>query len=145
MDIRLVGIIVEGGGVELVIPEEFFAYRSLSSAERVASGSVRPLVRFGVFGRGVSLFFDEESGAVLSGVDPGDVALVNTSVGQFTECIQRLAAIYPFYSADSEFDAWEDAAQRVQDIVCEVDSAAYYEGSFWYEFRWDVSMGDFHE
>ncbi|MGW0828635.1 SUKH-4 family immunity protein [Streptomyces sp. NPDC002845] len=145
MDLRLINIPVEGGVFELTVPNEFFAYRSLDSAQRVRSDSRRSLIRFGAVGRAASVFIDEESDEVLSGVHPDDASLVNSSVAQFVDCVRRVGDAFPFYSADSDFEEWEAAAQRVQDIICEVDSAAYREGSFWYEFRWDVSMGDFHD
>lgn len=144
LNIELVRIPVKGGRSELIVPDVFFAYRALDVAERVSTEKGRSLVRFGVIGRATSVFVDEVSGEVLTGVDPGDVTVANTSITHFTDCVSRLAGIFPFYSENSEYEEWEAAARRVQEVVCEVDAAAYQEGAFWYEFRWDVSMGDFH-
>ncbi|MEV0225343.1 SUKH-4 family immunity protein [Streptomyces sp. NPDC050704] len=145
MDLPLVSVPVEGGCSELIVPGRFFAYRALDSAERGHSVSRRSLIRFGLFGRATSVFIDEDSGEVLWGLAADDLVLVNSSVAQFTDCMCRLADAFPFYSANSDHDEWETASQRVQDLVCGIDPAAYFEGSLWYEFRWDVSMGDFHE
>ncbi|PAZ15336.1 hypothetical protein CLM62_14190 [Streptomyces sp. SA15] len=145
MEVSYVNVPLEDGVLELTVPSEFFSYRPLTQAERVSSGTRSSLIKFGAIGRATSVYLDRDSGEVLSGVEPGDVALINTSMGKFFDCISRLAEIYPYYPAESEHEDWEAAAQRVQDIVCEVDATAYQEGLFWYEFRWDVSMGDFHD
>lgn len=150
LDIDLIGIPVEGGQSELIVPGEFFAYRALDTAVRVSTGAGRSLIRFGTIGSpgpigvAVSVFVDEESGEVVSGIELDDVTPVNTSLSRFVDCVRRLAEVFPYYSEDSDYEEWEAGAQRVQDVVCEIDSAAYQEGAFWYEFRWDVSMGEFH-
>jgi hypothetical protein len=150
LDIDLIGIPVEGGQSELIVPDEFFAYRALDVAVRVSSDAGRSLFRFGTIGSpgpigvAVSVFVDEESGVVVSGIEPDDVIPVNTSLGLFVDCVRRLAEIFPFCSEDSDYEEWEAGAQRVQEVICEIDAAAYQEGAYWYEFRWDVSMGEFH-
>ncbi|KMS72302.1 hypothetical protein ACM01_23435 [Streptomyces viridochromogenes] len=133
---------VENGESELIVPDGFFAYRALDAAERVSTETGRSLIRFGVIGRATSVFWDEGSGVVLSGLDSDQVTVVNASIGQFRDCVTRLADLMPFYSEDSDHEEWEAAARRVQEVICEVDAEAYREGAFWYEFRWDVSMGD---
>ncbi|MER5750104.1 SUKH-4 family immunity protein [Streptomyces sp. NPDC002088] len=145
MAISSVNISVAGGGPDFIVPSGFFAYRTLELAERVDAGERRFLIRFGIIGRVTSVFLDEDSWEVLSGLYSGDVVLVNASMSKFMDCISGLADMVPFYSADSDSGEWEAAAQRVQEFICEVDPSAYYEGGFWYDFRWDVSMGDFHE
>ncbi|MGW5641146.1 hypothetical protein [Streptomyces sp. NPDC003832] len=62
----------------------------------------------------------------------------------FVECVRLLTEIFPFYSEEADDGEWEAGARRVQETIREIDAAAYQEGSFWYEFRWDVSMGEFH-
>ncbi|MDI6521793.1 SUKH-4 family immunity protein [Streptomyces coelicoflavus] len=145
MNIDLVNLGVTQGGKELIVPEEFFSYRSLDSLEEVESGSRKVLIRFGVFGLSGSVYLDQDSQEVLYGLDPRDVNIVNTSVSHFTQCAVRLSEMFPFYTEDSEVDEWEAAAQRVEDAIREIDPSVYREGSFWYEFRWDVTMGDFHD
>ncbi|MCX4905729.1 SUKH-4 family immunity protein [Streptomyces sp. NBC_00878] len=145
MEFNLVSVPVPSGDFELVVPDRFFAFRSLDVAERVASAEGGHLIRFGIIGRATSVFIGEDSGRVLSGMGPNDVAIVNTSLSQFIECVRDLTAMAPFYSEDSDLDEWENAALRVEELIRRVDPSAYVEGSFWYEFRWDVTMGDFHE
>ena len=151
LDIDLIGIPVEGGPSELIVPDEFFAYRALDAAERVPSAAGRALLRFGTIGSpgpigaAVSVFVDEESGEVVSGFGPDDVTPVNTTLGLFTDCVSRLAEIFPYSAEDSDYEEWKAGAERVQEAICEIDAAAYQEGAYWYEFRWDVSMGEFHE
>ncbi|MZD53938.1 SUKH-4 family immunity protein [Streptomyces sp. SID5606] len=145
MEIRLVTLDVARSGTELVVPEEFFSYRALEEVEPVDSPLGTRLIRFGSFGLGTSMYFDEASQEVLHGLTPQDVAMVNTSPSHFTQCIVRLSEIFPFYGEESDVDEWEAAAKGVEDIIREVDPRAYYEGAYWYEFLWDVSIGDFHE
>lgn len=134
----------------MIVPGEFFAYRALEAVERVSSDAGRSLLRFGTIGSpgpvgvAVSVFVDEETGEVVSGIEPGDVTPVNTSLRLFVDCAVRLAEMFPYYSEDSEYEDWEAGAQRVQEAVCEIDASAYQEGAYWYEFRWDVSRGEFH-
>ncbi|MDN3250944.1 MULTISPECIES: SUKH-4 family immunity protein [unclassified Streptomyces] len=145
METQIVTIKVARSGKELIVPKEFFSYRALDEAESVYSVSGRNLIRFGAFGLGSSMYFDEASREVLYGRNPQDVELVNTSLSSFTQCVVRLGGIFPFYDEEADVDDWEAGAQRVEDIIREVDSGAYREGAYWYEFRWDVSMGEFHE
>ncbi|MFD5006636.1 SUKH-4 family immunity protein [Streptomyces mutabilis] len=145
METQIVTIKAARSGTELIVPKEFFSYRALDEAERVDSASGRKLIRFGVFGLGSSMYFDEASREVLYGRTPQDVELVNTSLSAFTQCVVRLGEIFPFYDEEADVDEWEAGAQRVEDVIREVDLDAYREGAYWYEFRWDVSMGDFHE
>ncbi|MEU9731464.1 SUKH-4 family immunity protein [Streptomyces sp. NPDC048002] len=150
MDIDLVRIVVEDSGFDFVVPVEFFGYRVVDEVEHVPTDAGRTLIRFGTIGRpgplgvGVSVFVDEETGEVVSGMEPDDVAPVNTSPALFTDCVRRLADIFPFYAEGSDPEDWEAGAQKVEEAIREIDSAAYQEGAFWYEFRWDVTMGDFH-
>ncbi len=143
METQLVTVKAERSGAELVVPKEFFSYRALDEAETVDSAAGRKLIRFGVFGLGSSMYFDEASQEVLYGMNPQDVEVVNTSLSSFTRCVVRLGEIFPFYDEEADVDEWEAGAQRVEDIIREVDLGAYSEGAYWYEFRWDVSMGDF--
>ncbi|MBU5944232.1 SUKH-4 family immunity protein [Streptomyces griseoincarnatus] len=146
MDVTTVTIPVDGESRELCVAAEFLAYAPLDRAERVSSLDGRTsLIRFGVIGRATHVFLDERTGWVVSGFNAADVALMNTSLDRFVECVARLAAFYPYYSAESDDEEWEMAAMRVQQVICEVDAAAYREGSFWYDFRWDVTQGDFYE
>ncbi|AQS65618.1 SUKH-4 family immunity protein [Streptomyces pactum] len=145
MNIDLVNLGIVHGGAELIVPHEFFSYRSLDSLEAVESDSGKALIRFGVFGLSVSVYLDQDSQEVLYGLNPGDVNIVNTSFPHFTQCVLRLSEMFPFYAEDSDADEWEEAAQRVEDVIREIDPSAYREGSFWYEFRWDVTTGDFHD
>ncbi|MET8824949.1 SUKH-4 family immunity protein [Streptomyces sp. NPDC004610] len=144
MDLRLVTISVPGSGMELSAPEEFFAFRALDEPGEARSSEHGALVRFGLVGRAASVFLSEDSGEVFSGMTVENLTLVNTSLARFVECTRKLSALFPLYSSDSDFEEWERGAQRVQEVVGEIDPAAYFEGAFWYEFRWDVSMGDFH-
>ncbi|MGW1898920.1 SUKH-4 family immunity protein [Streptomyces hirsutus] len=145
MEVQFVTLELAQGGTALTVPDEFFAYRSLDAIERLRQGSGRSLIRFGVIGLESSVYLDEFSGEVLSGMDPGELEMVNTEISRFTQCVIRLADIFPFYGEDSDADEWEVGAQRVEGIIREVDPNAYHEGSYWYEFRWDVSMGEFYE
>ncbi|MFK4152935.1 SUKH-4 family immunity protein [Streptomyces fungicidicus] len=145
MEIQLISLNVARDGVALAVPKEFFGYRSLDEAERVQGDSGRSLIRFGIIGMSTSVYLDESSGRVLSGVDSRELDMVNTTVSRFTQCAIRLAEIFPFYEEGSDVDEWEAGAQRVEDVVREVDPEAYREGAYWYEFRWDVSMGEFYE
>ncbi|MER6678083.1 SUKH-4 family immunity protein [Streptomyces sp. NPDC000983] len=150
LDIDLIRISVEGGNSELIVPVEFFAYRSLGEAVRFSAEAGRSLIRFGTIGTpgpvgvAVSVFVDEDSGEVVSGIEPDDTAPVNASLGMFVECVRCLTEIFPFYSEESDDEEWEAGARRVQETIREIDAAVYQEGSFWYEFRRDVSMGEFH-
>ncbi|MEV5019302.1 SUKH-4 family immunity protein [Streptomyces sp. NPDC053780] len=145
MEIRLVTLDVARSGTDLVVPEEFLSYRALDEVEPVESPLGRRLIRFGSFGLESSMYFDEASQEVLYGMIPQDVEMVNTSPSHFTQCIVRLSEIFPFFGEESDVDEWEAAARGVEDIIREVDTRAYYEGAYWNEFRWDVSIGDFHE
>ncbi|MFI2415789.1 SUKH-4 family immunity protein [Streptomyces sp. NPDC018947] len=145
METQLVTLVAAHSGTELTVPKEFFSYRALDEAEPVESTHGRNLIRFGVFGLNSSMYFNEASQEVLYGMSPQDVELVNTSLPRFTQCIVRLGEIFPFYGEESDVDEWEAGAQRVEDVIREVDLSAYREGAYWYEFRWDVSMGNFHE
>ncbi|GGW25186.1 hypothetical protein GCM10010294_70550 [Streptomyces griseoloalbus] len=145
MEIQLVDLKVARDNAMLTVPKEFFGYRSLDAAERVQGGSGRSLIRFGVIGLGVSVHLDESSGEVLSGADSGELDMVNTAISHFAQCVILLADMFPFYEEGSDVDEWEAGAQRVENIIREVDPNAYREGSYWYEFRWDVSMGEFYE
>ncbi|MEU5521851.1 SUKH-4 family immunity protein [Streptomyces sp. NPDC047860] len=145
MDVDLVNIEIAQDGATLTVPSEFFSYRSLDVAEKVQAGSDRSLIRFGLIGLKSSIYFDQDSGEVLHGLNPEELGIVNTTISRFTECIVRVAEMFPFYDEGSDVDEWEAGAQRVEDVIGEVDPSAYRDGAFWYEFRWDVSMGDFHE
>ncbi|MEV7796399.1 SUKH-4 family immunity protein [Streptomyces sp. NPDC087512] len=145
MEIQLVTLKDARSGTELVVPEKFFSYMALDQAESVDLALGRNLIRFGVFGLGSSMYFDEASQEVLYGISPRGVELVNTSLSRFTQCVVRLSEISPFYGEEVDVDQWEAGAQRVEDVIREVDLSAYREGAYWYEFRWDVSMGDFCE
>ncbi|MER7780438.1 SUKH-4 family immunity protein [Streptomyces sp. NPDC096191] len=145
METQLVTLEVARSGTELVVPKLSFSSRALDEAEQVGPAFGRNLIRFGAFGLRSSVYFDETSQEVLYGMNPKDVALVNTSLSRFTQCVVRVSEIFPFYDEESDVDDWEAGAQRVEDVIREVDLSAYREGAYWYEFRWDVSMGDFHE
>ncbi|MFG2317685.1 SUKH-4 family immunity protein [Streptomyces tendae] len=144
MDIQLVTLTVGQSGTELIVPKEFFAYRALDEVESVSAGADVSLVRFGEFGMDSSMYFDVASSQVLYGMSAEDAELVNTSLSRFTQCIVRLGRMFPFYDDVSEVEEWEEAANRVERTIREIDPDAYHEGAYWYEFRWDVSMGDFH-
>ncbi|MFC8198724.1 SUKH-4 family immunity protein [Streptomyces sp. NPDC057298] len=144
VEFNLVNVPVPSGDFELAVPDRFLGYHSLDVAETVATEGGY-LTRFGIFGRATSVFVDEDSGRVLSGVDPNAVEIVNTSLSRFIECVRDLTTMAPFYSEDSDPDEWENAALRVEEVIRRIDPSAYGESSFWYEFRWDVTMGDFHE
>ncbi|MFD7232129.1 SUKH-4 family immunity protein [Streptomyces sp. NPDC059881] len=131
-------------GMDLVVPSSFFAYHAMDRAERVYSNSFG-FVKFGTIGRAVGIFVSEETGHVVSGVTLDDTDFVNGSIGQFTSCVRELTDKFPYYSANSASGDWEQGAQVVEETVKGIDAMAYREGSFWYEFRWDVSMGEFHD
>ncbi|WP_159027752.1 SUKH-4 family immunity protein [Streptomyces pactum] len=144
MNTHFVSLGVMHGEAEFLVPRGFFTYRALDAPEMVESDSGRTLIRFGVMGLSVSMYLDKDSQEVLYGLSPGDVNIVNTSVSHFTQCILRLSDIFPFYDDDCDSDEWEVGAEKVEDVIREVDPSAYHEGSYWYEFRWDVTMGNFH-
>ncbi|GGX63115.1 hypothetical protein GCM10010515_33470 [Streptomyces fructofermentans] len=145
MEARLVTLEVARSGAKLVVPKLFFSYKALDEAERVGPGSDGNLIRFGAFGLRSSVYFNETSHEVLYGMSPKDVALVNTSLSRFTQCVMRVGEMFPFYDEEGGVDEWEYGAQRLENVIREVDLSAYREGAYWYEFRWDVSMGDFYE
>ncbi|MDG5806692.1 SUKH-4 family immunity protein [Streptomyces ossamyceticus] len=141
----MVSLPIFGGDSELVVPSEFFGYRSLDHAERAESGSRKSLVRFGVIGAATWVLWDTDSGEILSGVDSSELSLVNTSLARFVDCVDKVGEMFPFYAPDSEYEDWEAAAVRVQEVVKGIDPEAYREGLFWCEFRWELTMGEFHE
>lgn len=130
--------------MHLVVPKSFFSYRAVDHAERFHVGS-SVFVKFGSIGRAVSVFVNAVTGQVVSGITLDDTDFVNGSVAHFTECVRELTEKFPYYSADSDSDEWEEGARLVEETVKRIDSMAYREGSFWHEFRWDVSMGEFYE
>jgi hypothetical protein len=145
MEFELVVMTDLEGEIELEVPAEFFAYQALDLIERVSGRGGRSFARLGSVEDEVGVYLDEDSGEVISWFDPDDVTFVNSSIEKFTECVRILTERFPYYSEDSDLEDWMGAAVEIQKLIKKIDPAAYREGSFWYEFRWDVTMGEYHE
>jgi hypothetical protein len=145
LKVRLVDLGSVYNGTQFIVPDEFFAYRSLDSIVRSQTETGIPLIQFGVIGLDVPVYLDGNSQKVLYGLEAAELKIVNTSISRFTQCVVRMSEMFPFYSEDSDVDDWEAGARNVENVIREIDPDAYCEGSYWYEFRWDVSMGDFHD
>ncbi|MBA4862501.1 SUKH-4 family immunity protein [Streptomyces sp. PSKA54] len=133
------------GEVELEVPVEFFAYEASDFIERVSGIGGRSFARFGSLNVEVGVYLDEQSGDVVSWFDPDNVTFVNSSVGKFVECVHALTEAFPYYSKESDLEDWERAAVKIEEAIRKIDPAAYREESFWCEFRWDVTIGEYHE
>jgi hypothetical protein len=126
----------------LQVPKEFMTYSAADNVKKVIVNGVEYL-EFGSFGFAGSALLDANTGKVYARYYDDQLVFVNSSLGKFSECVKRLLQIYPFYEEGSEFEEWKAAGLRVEKIAREVDPEAYVDGeSFWFDFRWDVVMGD---
>ncbi|MEV4339082.1 SUKH-4 family immunity protein [Streptomyces sp. NPDC049590] len=109
----------------------------------------RSFVWFGSSGATGRLMVDADSGNVVVAHDASTVIFVNESLGKFIECLEVFSSVVlhveecdPAEVNDEDDDEDERMARRLEDRVRMVDSRAYKEGTFWYDIRWDVSLGD---
>ncbi|WP_399925100.1 SUKH-4 family immunity protein [Streptomyces kanamyceticus] len=118
-------------------------YRAADSLERTEVDG-HSLLKFGSTGAFGSVLFDAESGKVLeTDREARETALVNSSLEHFSACIESFINAFPFYESGEDDEEAEEAAQGIEDAIIRIDPDAYYEGSFWYEVRWSVAIGDF--
>lgn len=95
----------------------------------------------GLFGR---ILIDSESGAVVE-IHEGEtsVKFVNSSIEKFVECLNFFSLLLSGAGGEPDGDS-EELADQLESAIRRIDSDAYTEGRFWYEIRWDVSLGDFN-
>jgi hypothetical protein len=130
------------GSHVITVPAGFVTYEALDCAETVVIDGVSYL-RFGTFGGDGKALIDLQTGVVYANYVDNEMIFVNSSVEKFTECVKGILSVYPLYDEGSEPEDWERAAKKVQELVARADSACYAHGTFWYEFRWDVTLGDY--
>ncbi len=100
-------------------------------------------------------FFDPSNGMVLVIHDrPGPkVRLVNSTLGQFTNTMKAVIGAFPFYDQigdDVDDIEWKDKlaerdviADRIGDLIRDIDPPAMNPGSFWDGFVTDVAHGEY--
>ncbi|GAA2733494.1 SUKH-4 family immunity protein [Streptomyces nogalater] len=108
----------------------------------------RSFVWFGSSGATGRLMVDSGSGSVFETHDASTVTFVNESLGKFIECLEAFSSVVldgaenrdPADEADE--DEGERMARRLEERIRMIDPRAYEEDTFWYDIRWDVSLGD---
>ncbi|MFD7614364.1 SUKH-4 family immunity protein [Streptomyces sp. NPDC059828] len=136
----------DASGISLEVPVQTVGggYRASNYLQRVTIAGHGECIRFGSVGAFGSILLDPVDGRIVeSGSGLSEVTLVNSSLDCFTTSVKALINRFPFYSVDSDPDDWERAARDIEDSLRRIDSDAYTEGSFWYELRWSISIGDF--
>jgi hypothetical protein len=135
-------------GEKLVVPGEniFDVYRPAEALELVTVCD-RRMIRFGYTGAFGTLLLDLASGNIVERLhDDDDVKVVNTSLAAFNSCLEAFLDKFPLDDIEDEDAADERNAQVARQIESEltrIDPNSYVEGSFWYEVRWGVAIGDF--
>ncbi|OSZ61569.1 hypothetical protein OQI_04485 [Streptomyces pharetrae CZA14] len=109
----------------------------------------REVIEFGSTGFFGSLLVDVSSGSILERVqDATNLSMVNTSLSAFNNCLEMFSEYFPLDQIDDEDASIERNARVAREIesdVKRIDPEAYEEGSFWYEVRWSVAIGDFED
>lgn len=146
--IELSGDVGESTMGSLRIPGEtvYEVYRPAKSLEETIVDG-RRLIRFGFTGAFGSLLLDTSSGHVVEQLqDEPNVSFVNTSLEAFNRCLGAFAGKFPFGDSDDEDEEVDaEVAREIEADVIAIDPDAYVEGSFWYELRWSVAIGDFSD
>jgi hypothetical protein len=76
----------------------------------------------------------------LASIAPG---FVNSSLGCFNACVQVVIARFPYYSRHSEDGVADAVGDELADQLTQIDPAAMDHNTFWYEFTWDMRIGDY--
>jgi hypothetical protein len=135
-------VVLKAPNRAVVVPAEFITYKAAESVTELTIDGVT-YWRFGTFGMDGDALLHPESGVVKARYPHGPVHFVNSSMEAFTKCVEGVLAMYPFYGEDSEPEVCEAAAVRVEGFIQRVDPVAYEDDTFWFDFRWDVTLGDF--
>ncbi|MCX4537548.1 SUKH-4 family immunity protein [Streptomyces sp. NBC_01669] len=138
-------VLLEGAQSSLEVPLESVghAYWAAEDLETVDIGGTR-FVRLGYTGASGAVLLNTVTGAVVESNDEFESTNpVNSSLRNFTACIQAVIERFPFYSQDAGEEEWESAADDVLRLVREVDPEAFVEGGYWHEMTSDIMMGDY--
>ncbi|MEU8295585.1 SUKH-4 family immunity protein [Streptomyces pseudogriseolus] len=137
-----------GAPGSLIIPTEavFDLYQPIDPPTFCKVGN-HNMVIFGQTGAFGHLLVDLATGHVVEQIrnDP-EVALVNTSLAAFTECLKAFINNLPLGELEDEDEVEERNAQvarEIENALRRIDPKAYTEDSFWYEARWGVAIGNF--
>ncbi|MFH9090969.1 SUKH-4 family immunity protein [Streptomyces sp. NPDC017673] len=103
-----------------------------------SEGGVRICIgRTGIFGRFV---LDVQSGKIIEESEDYSYSnFVNSSLTAFIQCLQMLSALLDGVHEGED----EELANMFESQIRQIDPQAYREGSFWYEIRWSIAIGDF--
>lgn len=91
---------------------------------------------------GVKLFRSLAAGAPAD-LDGSRIAHANASIDGFVRCIEAVLALYPFYRRDTAGEEVDAIARSVGEALDAADPTSMMPDSFWCEFRWDLTLGDF--
>jgi hypothetical protein len=92
------------------------------------------------------LLLDASSGCVVEIHTGSGVSLVNTSLESFTDCLEVFVEhLARLESNDGDEGVDEEVASGLEASILWIDPDAFSEGSFWYELRWSVVIGDFSD
>jgi hypothetical protein len=146
------GIELSGGDPSLTvsnlrIPGEavYEVYKPVESVQTVTVDD-REFLRFATTGASGSLLLDVSSGRVVEIQTGSGVSLVNTSLESFIDCLEVFVEhLAHLESNDGDEEVDEEVASELEASILRIDPDAFSEGSFWYEVRWSVAIGDFSD
>jgi hypothetical protein len=118
-------------------PPEFTVVRDEQGKPLVRFGSSEPLA--------VAMCIDPTTGAVWEVMNrPVPRRLfVSSSLSQFADTVDAVAARFPFYDDPDDDRAAEQAAKDLAALIGAIDAEAVVPDRFWSTFLDDVRIGDF--
>ena len=129
--------------IDARVPNDLFGrYRSVETLTTSDRGGRRGLIRFGNLGLDEGLYLEPETGQVVEFLS-GRLRPVNSTIGQFADCIRAVKAMFPLYSRDSPFEVLDQAGSRIRQVVRSVDPITQTPDGFWETVADDVEIGDF--
>jgi hypothetical protein len=145
VEFRLVRVSSPDHSVSLDVPQDFFGYEASDHLAIVKNSETEEHLIFGHLTVNSSLYLEVGTGRIFAGIDPDHLIFVNSSLGDFAECVREMITRFPYYDEDSDFDEWARAAEDVERAIAAIDPPATAGDAFWNEFRWEVATGDYYD
>ena len=120
-------------------------YQVLEAAT-IVPGRTESLVAFGSSGSSGRVCVDPVTGAVVCLPDPDlpMVAPVNVNLDRFADCVRDVIGLFPLYDDEGELEDFEEAAEKIRQVVGAIDDTGLDPVGFWEDLASDVSMGDYN-
>ncbi|WP_188285827.1 SUKH-4 family immunity protein [Streptomyces sp. CBMA29] len=145
MKIQLINIKTPDGKLTIETPRAFFGLTAADELTVTPNADHEEYIHFADLSPRPKFYIQQRTGNIVAGIDLDHLVFANTSITLFNSSVLEAASQYPYYSQESEPEEWELAAEALERALYRIDPLAVEPGTYWYEFRWSVAIGDYME